>query len=386
MKELVRTVVYEIFSYINLLIPKKKGQVLLYSNVELTDSCEAMGIYMINNCKYDIKCFTLRNLNQEEKYDGIEYTNSHLKLLFWYFRSEIIIETHTVQIKMRPTKGQYVLQIWHGTPIKRLVHQTHKNFKRNLASFYTNIVFPCPRYKQEFKQLFGAKDEQMLLTGYPRNDLLFSRDHNTFLNTKKYNKVVAWLPTYRNSSSMGTGNRFKNNFPVLNENNVNQLESFLQTHNILLIIKPHPLQDVSYIDSLNSENIKVIHNIDLTMNKEPLYSLLSVTDALLTDFSSVVFDYILLDRPIGYCIDDFEEYKENVGFCIDLEEVLAGPIIRNMDELIAFLQDAVNDFKNDGYRLKREQVRNEFNSFQDNNNSQRCVDAIKRHFNNGLKQ
>ena len=259
-KEIIRKIFYEVLSIINIIVPKNPNQILLYSNSELADSNEALALYMLDNCRYIIKCFTHRKLQDKERYDGIYYTNKILKLILWYFRSGSVVETHTVQVKMRPTKNQFVLQIWHGTPIKYMEYKASTNYRENIASFYTSIVYPSEKYKNEMARLFGAKDEQMILMGYPRNDLLFTPKHSNFLCTDQYNRVVAWLPTYRNSSAIGLENRFKKALPVICSENIDQLECFLRERNMLMIIKIHPLQNKTEIDIQNTDHIKIIFN------------------------------------------------------------------------------------------------------------------------------
>ena len=116
------------------------------------------------------------------------------------------------------------------------------------------------------------------------------------------------------------------------------------------------------------------------MHKEPLYSLLAQTDALITDFSSVVFDYLLTDKPIGFCIDDFNEYEEKVGFCCveNIDELLTGPIIQNIDELITFLDSVYKGNQGDIFKDKRKIVREMANYYLDDGNSRRCVDEIEK--------
>src|SRR5699024_2389007 len=103
---------------------------------------------------------------------------------------------------------------------------------------------------------------------------------------------------------------------ISNKNDVSELNNILFEEKILLIIKPHPEQNLKYFDDIFTEHIKVINNDDLLYNNVDLYALLSESDALLTDYSSVYIDYLLLNKPIGFTIDDINNYEKNLGFSV----------------------------------------------------------------------
>ena len=117
-----------------------------------------------------------------------------------------------------------------------------------------------------------------------------------------------------------------------------------------------------------------MYNEDLFKKGIKLYELLGNTDALLTDYSSVYFDYLLTDKPIGFTIDDFELYGKNRGgYAIDNPlEMMPGMKINTFDDLVQFLT-CVSEGK-DNYVAVRHQVNNLCNSFVTPNASKRILD------------
>jgi CDP-glycerol glycerophosphotransferase (TagB/SpsB family) len=104
-----------------------------------------------------------------------------------------------------------------------------------------------------------------------------------------------------------------------------------------------------------------------------LYQLIAETDALITDYSSVAFDYLLLDRPIGYTLDDFDEYTP--GFVVENPlDYMPGKKIWSTEDFLEFMSDMANG--NDIFADQREKLRNYIHTYQDNRNSARLLDIL----------
>ena len=94
-----------------------------------------------------------------------------------------------------------------------------------------------------------------------------------------------------------------------------------------------------------------------------LYKFLGTTSALITDYSSVFLDYYLLNRPVAFTINDYEEYKEKRGFVFgDVKSLMAGPTISNLDELLKFLLSVMKS--EDEFYIQRNKVNTIVNSIQ----------------------
>jgi len=106
-----------------------------------------------------------------------------------------------------------------------------------------------------------------------------------------------------------------------------------------------------------------------------VYALLSMADALITDYSSVYFDYLLLDRPIAFTVEDMGKYEEDRGFVFDNpNDYMPGKKIHDQDEMITFVNELVE--QKDDYKDERKKINDIVNSYVDGCNSERICKKI----------
>mgnify|MGYP000849114584 FL=1 len=135
---------------------------------------------------------------------------------------------------------------------------------------------------------------------------------------------------------------------------------------------------MDYINNIIEEynlfnNIKVINNEFFEKNGVMLYELLGMADKLITDYSSVYIDYLILDKPIGFFIPDLKKYSNDRGFYENnLNESLPGPILEQDNDLIDFI---INN--EDNYSQKRKIINDKYNKYKDNKNSKRILNYFK---------
>ena len=142
------------------------------------------------------------------------------------------------------------------------------------------------------------------------------------------------------------------------------------------IVKIHHLQKTEFLSKINLTNIIYIEDTDLEEKNINLYSLLGSMDSIVTDYSSIIFDYSLLDRPIGFAIADLNDYKKNRGFLVDnIEDYFCGDKIRSLFELKKYIENINNNI--DLYKDERRKIMLNTNKYCDNNSSQRLVDYFK---------
>ena len=95
------------------------------------------------------------------------------------------------------------------------------------------------------------------------------------------------------------------------------VNNHLKEKKVIIIIKPHPSQDMSCFNVDDLSNIKVITSPEMAQKNVQLYDILGETDGMLSDYSSVYFDYLLTDKPIGLTCDDIVVYRNKTGFSFD---------------------------------------------------------------------
>lgn len=219
-------------------------------------------------------------------------------------------------------------------------------------------------------------DDRVVFLGYPVHDYLYKKDFSELrkITSKKFDKVFLWMPTFRKGIAYKRNDSTKEQklgIPLFeNLSDYNSLNDILKQKNSLLIIKIHPKQDLNNLGISTLSNIIVLTGDDVKKLNVDNYKLMNCTDGLISDYSSAAFDYLHVDKPIGYVLDDLHEFK--TGFIVDdIHEVLAGNEIYNLKDLISYINDVLND--KDIYKNKRKEMRNLIFKHNDGNSCERLA-------------
>ena len=249
------------------------------------------------------------------------------------------------------SKKQKTLQLWHGIPLKRM--------NRLTDVMYDYFTSPS-KYVNETSLNAVIPSKKQFETGYPRNDLLI-KEHNkldllfcdVFLyKFSKNEKTIVYMPTHRESSS-GIDKNVTRLIPL----DFLQLNRCMIELNTYFIVKLHPFVMQFYEDIKNS---KEFSNVLFYPIEGDIYPLLKYTDILVTDYSSVYFDYLLLNRPIIFFDYDYEEYSENMGgFVYDYETFTPGIKVQNQQKLEDALQTLIK-YNTDNFGKQRELLLQQF--------------------------
>ena len=138
-------------------------------------------------------------------------------------------------------------------------------------------------------------------------------------------------------------------------------------------MKPHLLQDMSFIKIKASEYFCILTSDLLNEYETNIYDVMKLSDAMITDYSTIAFDFMLLNRPIGYTVDDINEYK--LGFSIDnVFELMPGNKMEEIEDLIKFVQDI--SVSKDEYQVEREKVNLLVHDYIDGKNSERLCKKL----------
>ncbi|MFZ2947501.1 MAG: CDP-glycerol glycerophosphotransferase family protein, partial [Blautia wexlerae] len=211
--------------------------------------------------------------------------------------------------------------------------------------------------------------------GYPRYDMMLKGSERADEYKKKLlketdsEKLILWMPTYRHASSERLNEETLNNefnIPIIDDaDKLLELNKFCKENHILIVIKKHYLQ-VPYDFGENVlTNIVYLENGDLADNGLQLYEFINCSDALVSDYSSVAIDYLLLDRPLGFTLDDYEAYTESRGWVFDDPlEYMPGEHMYNMQDFENFILDIKNG--KDNYKEQRASVRAKTHNVCDN--------------------
>lgn len=357
---------------LRLFICPQNNFIVYHSFPDFSDNSFSFFCYVINTHK-EYKNIWLITNSDKLRYNKLiaNYTESSNYLIirkksllgiYYFCRSKYVFFTHGLFNDIKLSKKQVNINLWHGMPLKNIGHLDHNNRVPK-----SNFVIATSTFFQEImSRAFLIKKENVLITGQPRNDFLLSKNYSlqdlVNKNNFDFNKTVLWMPTYRKSiigdvRKDGESERMNDFFE---ENYLFKLNEFFLSIKSICFIKLHPMDYLDVNDFNTFSNVVFLNNSSFEEKGISLYSVLQKTDLLLTDFSSIYIDYLLLNKPIGFLISDFEQYSNSRGFVFENpKEFMPGEIITNKNELIPFIEKVLFS-KQDDFEEKRIITRNIF--------------------------
>ena len=288
-----------------------------------------------------------------------------------YWINNIIFPIHT----KRP--GNVYLQTWHGTPLKKLGYditipgpevQGRENFY-NESRNWDYLISSNPYSTKIFKRAFKY-DKEVLEDGYPINDIFF-KDNAEFvkklkskLGIEENKKIILYAPTWKDDEQNESWEHYFN----LEIDLERLYEEFSDEY--VVILKMHHLV---------SENLRIDEKlkdfaIDLS-SYDDIQELYVLSDILITDYSSVFFDYAHSRRPILFFVPDLNHYIENVrGLYLNMEKELPGPLIKDNDELIDIIKN-IDDVSSE-YSDKYDEFYERFCSLCKGDSAKRIIEKV----------
>lgn len=324
-------------------------------------------------------------LKQTGVYDVFYYDDKSLinKMKSKYYRSraKALISCNRFGKMGCQREGQVSLFLGHGSKTKK-TRRENFSYCPGLVVDYVNIQSHFFDDVTSFE--YNVDKDQLVYLGYPRCDWFYANnDINTNLSKIGINgKYMIWLPTFRKHKSSNRNvhsNKYDNiGMPLIyTKEKLIECNDFLSDLNLHIIYKPHPAQDVSELKKEKLSHIHIVNDNILNSIGVQLYQVIAGAKALITDYSSVYFDFLLLNRPIATTIDDIDLWKQNEGFAFDLESIYKSSTeqIADINELYSFIQNVVVD-NNDDKIEARNKVCHTTNIFNDGYSSKRVADFI----------
>jgi CDP-glycerol glycerophosphotransferase (TagB/SpsB family) len=281
------------------------------------------------------------------------------------------------------TSGAKILQLWHGVGFKKIgfleaetsldMSQEQRDYLRSMYSSYDAVISTSPFYTENlFKTSFGAED--IWETGYPRNDVLLRQLtkydllgsdpalYGMIRSRAKRHTVCLYAPTFREDH----GDPFRHGAL-----NLPELSTFLGANKLVLFIKMHEFS--AKHDITNLPNIHVIPNhLDV-------YPLLPLVNVLITDYSSIYMDFLLLDRPVIFFPYDQKDYAHRLReFQFDYDQMTPGPKCRQQDDIERELLNVLQS--NDAYAADRKRIRQMAFSRRDARSAERVMKHLSNLF------
>jgi CDP-glycerol glycerophosphotransferase len=379
----------------SLLIPKKRNLIIIigsekgffrdnskYFFIEINKTDDFQAYFLTE--KKEVFSDLIKNFSNILQYPSAK---AIIKLLRAKF---IIVDDHHwfKKFKFYFSYGSKKIQLWHGTGIKyvEIMNKAEKyktSLKRKIISILSgrfpkyDIVISSSDYFAEifYKKSFRTKN--IITSGYPRNDVLFVKNLNreyligvdksaveNLVKLKKTGwKIIIYMPTFRDKSNK-----------ALLEKAINyeKLNKFLMDKKTVFIVKHH--YSVEFNSFNRFENIIVYHH------QKDIYPFLSYSDLLVTDYSSVFFDYLLLNKPIIFYLFDLENYlKEDRGLYLDVNDVLPGKIVYKYQSLIEEIDKILFlSGEEKKWKIKREKILELSFKYKDGNSAKRIISKLSK--------
>lgn len=389
---LIHAVINHIYFNFYKLFPIKKNYIAIESQDDLSDNSYALYDYMRRHgylTKYHVvwfvddvaSCSKNKWLNTDfvSKFFNKDVDRKRAKALA---TCKWIIYDHCNiigNLKKRP--DQKVVYLSHGCGYKdaKGADITKEVTRPDM------ITVTGPLAADYMSKFWSMPIEKNKITGYPRLDYFF--EDNTVIRKKindkwhfaKYKKIVFWMPTFRQSVAKEISEEYIQNqtgLPIFETyEDLKKFSDYLRSKNTLLVFKLHHLQAGLPVFQKHFSNILIVHDEDLANMGIQLYQFVTLADVLITDYSSISVDYLLLNRPIIFTLDDYEQYEKSRGlYPKNAIDYMKGYHVFNQKELEESLTEIISGI--DKYADDRKNIMKDYHTYTDGNSSKRVLDTI----------
>ncbi|MFY8162195.1 MAG: CDP-glycerol glycerophosphotransferase family protein, partial [Candidatus Kapaibacteriota bacterium] len=302
------------------------------------------------------------------------YKKYSFKAIIIALKSKYIFVSHSCFVDIMPfvnTNNVDIVQLWHGLPLKKIHYDDDYNLqndrifkiKKRIVPFiheeYKLITACSSEDQRNFKSAF--RSENVFITGYSRNDLLLKSKNNI-------NKTILYLPTFRDDFGSEVDLFSNYNFCI------QKWDDYLKSIGYTLLIKMHPANKPS---KLNINKFNETTSIKFLNENIDILDCLAQSDILITDYSSVYFDYLLLDKPIIFSPFDFQKYISNDRkLYYNYDEVTPGPKCYDWVEVLDWTKKFNID--PDCFKEERNSIKNRFHKYIDDGSSKRIFNLLNK--------
>ncbi|MFI1221771.1 MULTISPECIES: CDP-glycerol glycerophosphotransferase family protein [unclassified Streptomyces] len=295
-------------------------------------------------------------------------------------RAEYWVDNQGFPQHLRKPRHTTYLQTWHGSAYKRmgfderrvrLQNAPRRERLQQAVDRFDHFLVRSEHDVHTLARAYLLPEERLLRTGYPRNDALVAERTRSEtegrlprpplareLGLDDHKKTVLYAPTFRG----GPGRQRKSRLPL----DVREFaERFGDTHTLL--VRSHYLESARLPVCPPGTVVDVSRHHDVS-------ELLALTDVLVTDYSSIMFDFALLDRPVVLFAPDLDAYADQRGSYFDLREKAPGPVTETPDELFAALAELKKS--DTRYAERRRSFAEQFGRYDRGDAARRTVAAV----------
>ena len=343
-------------------------------------------IYEYIRAKKEVEEYWVINRNSPalKKIPGKKLLKGSVKSYLYFMNAQVVLFSHSISADIVPYL--YVVPIirkFHHKTLKVFLNHGTVGFKVRMAmnkktekiaeemvrSYDVNIC--DSQYEKEIKRdkWWNIPEEKIFITGYPRYDKLY--------DVEMEKKEIFFMPTWRNwirpeNTSIEETDYFKNIVGLITDDTLNK---YLEIKDIKLNIYIHQLMH-DYFEKFN--DVKLGTNVKILPKDADITKELMKSSLLVTDYSSVSYDYLYINKPIVFFQFDKNEYEQKVGSYVDLENDLFGEKAYNVKECVnEIVKIANNNYKHDDeIQEKVNKLKNKFLTYTDKENCKRVYELI----------
>ena len=313
---------------------------------------------------------------REAGYEAYRYSSLKGKIIL--LRSGVFVSSHPI---LKPFGANAtVIQLWHGNMLKRMGQDKEEMESGILRRLYYRtigrnwdyfVVTSSGKPAEHARSAYGLTDDQLLVTGYPRTDVLLREEPDAMVDIQDEiqelfetldgdGPLICLMPTWNGGRTAET--RFSQEHVALEE-----LDPMLASFDANLMIKQHAYTRTP----LDTSGLERIVTISTTID---IYPFLQYIDIMITDYSSIQFDFLLVDNPLVFYPYDLEEYVENRGLYFEYESFVPGPVAKDPAGLNGVVESVLKDV--DAYAEDRQQLREVYFAFQDGKACERIHNRV----------
>jgi CDP-glycerol glycerophosphotransferase (TagB/SpsB family) len=279
----------------------------------------------------------------------------------------VVSHTGTGPVESMLFVNKTKLELWHGVPLKKLAVSI-------LADY---LCGTSESLRELFARCLGVPPARIVVSGYPRNDVLLESIPGYEIGVESYLKeirvirkqarILLYAPTFRDYLKEGTFEEFLREIPLAGR----ELDVVLERHGACLLINFHHFLKSGGTECLLQKMSDRVYMIGRPID---IYPIMREAEMLVTDYSSIFFDFLLLDRPIVFYVPDYERYRRTRGFALDFDAFTPGPKATTFAELVTVLGNALRG--EDNFRGERKKVREYIFDYCDGNSSERVSKSL----------
>jgi CDP-glycerol glycerophosphotransferase len=370
-----------IYNHVFLNSPLRKDTILFesYFGKSYSDNPKYIYEYLAENCADRYRCiWVIDNANTKIPYQHKKIKRYSLGYYYYLARSKYFVFNGRQPEWAIKREESIFLQTWHGTPLKKLVFDMEditsaspkykqQVYKQSRAWDY--LIAPNAFCSETFRRCF-MYENKLLETGYPRNDIMHAPDKEEIatrirrqLGIPQDKKTILYAPTWRDDEFYGKG-QYKFELQL----DLQLMHKHLGTEYVILLRTHYFIADTLDVSSFP----EFAYNLS---NYDDISELYLITDILITDYSSVFFDYANLRRPMLFFTYDLEKYRDILrGFYIDIQKEVPGPLLYTTEEVI----DAIGriDEVSREYKQRYDEFYHRFCEWEDGHAAEKVVKSV----------